>query len=209
MLTIGLTGGIGSGKSTVADLFRKKGAHIIDFDKLAHQVEEPQGSAWKGIVDHFGREVLKEDGTIDREKLGNIVFRDPAQRRTLNGIVHPAVFEEWMRQTKAIVEAHAGALIISDIPLLIEIGLQHHLDITILVYVSPEEQIERIMRRNGYNRQEAEDRLNSQMPIDEKVPHCDIVINNEGNLEETERIVDDLWEYLLETQRETEQPKDS
>lgn len=209
MLTIGLTGGIGSGKSTVADLFRRKGAHIIDFDTLSHKVEEPQGPAWKGIVDHFGDGVLNEDGTINRERLGNVVFRDPAQRKKLNEIVHPAVFSEWMRQMKEIEETHAGAVIISDIPLLVEVGLQHHLNITILVYVSPEEQIKRIMQRNGYSRQEAQDRLDSQMPIDEKVPYCDIVINNEGPLEETELIVGDVWEYLLGAQREAEEAGNS
>jgi dephospho-CoA kinase len=202
MLNIGLTGGIGSGKSTVAGFFREKGAYIIDFDALAHKVEEPNSPAWIEIVEHYGTEILNEDKTINREKLGNIVFQNREKLEKLNSIVHPAVFKEWIRQMEDIKKEKEDAIIISDIPLLIEVGLQNHVDLTVLVYISQEEQIKRIMERNGFTRKEAEYRLNSQMKIDEKVPFADIVINNEGPPEETKKTVDKYWSTVLEKEKE-------
>ena len=199
MLNVGLTGGIGSGKSTVDGLFRAKGAYMIDFDELAHLVEEPNGPAWKGIVENFGREILNADDTINREKLGDIVFRDREKLKKLNSIVHPAVFDEWKKKINDIRKE--DAIIISDIPLLIEVGMQDAVDITILVYISPEEQIKRIMKRNGYSSKESEDRLNSQMSIDDKIPYADFVINNEGSIKETKKTVDEVWENLIKKEK--------
>lgn len=202
MLNVGLTGGIGTGKSTVDELFRKKGAYIIDFDALAHAAEDPGSTAWKEIVAYFGREILNDDGTINRERLGNIVFRDSEKLQKLNSIVHPAVFDKWKRRVEAIRLERDDAIIISDIPLLIEVSWYEYVDIVILVYISPEEQIKRIMKRNGYTRIEATDRLNSQMPIDEKVPYANFIIHNEGSMGETEKIVNDIWGKLLEREKE-------
>jgi len=199
MLNVGLTGGIGSGKSTVDGLFRAKGAYMIDFDELAHLVEEPNGPAWKGIVENFGREILNADDTINREKLGDIVFRDREKLKKLNSIVHPAVFDEWKKKINDIRKE--DAIIISDIPLLIEVGMQDAVDITILVYISPEEQIKRIMKRNGYSSKESEYRLNSQMSIDDKIPYADFVINNEGSIKETKKAVDEVWENLIKKEK--------
>ena len=197
MTHIGLTGGIGSGKSTVSDLFRKRGAWILDLDQIAHELEEPGGAAWQQIIEHFGRGILTPEGTIDRETLGAIVFRDSTKREALNRIVHPAVFDEWRRRFEEIARKDAQAIVISDIPLLIEIGWHERMDIVILVYVSPEVQIERIMKRNGYSSEEAEDRLRSQMPLADKIPFADFVIRNEGTLAETEVIVEEVWEKLI------------
>ena len=199
MLNVGLTGGIGSGKSTVDRFFMAKGAYVIDFDELAHLVEEPNGPAWKGIVENFGREILNADDTINREKLGGIVFRDREKLKKLNSIVHPAVFDEWKKKINDIRKE--DAIIISDIPLLIEVGIQDAADITILVYISPEEQIKRIMKRNGYSRKESKDRLNSQMSIDDKIPYADFVINNEGSIKETKKVVDEVWEKLIKKEK--------
>ena len=199
MLNVGLTGGIGSGKSTVDGLFRAKGAYMIDFDELAHLVEEPNGPVWKGIVENFGREILNADDTINREKLGDIVFRDREKLKKLNSIVHPAVFDEWKKKINDIRKE--DAIIISDIPLLIEVGMQDAVDITILVYISPEEQIKRIMKRNGYSSKESEYRLNSQMSIDDKIPYADFVINNEGSIKETKKTVDEVWENLIKKEK--------
>ncbi len=197
MIHIGLTGGIGSGKSTVTGLFRKRGAHIIDLDLLAHQVEQPGGSAWQGIVEYFGRGILDTEGRIDREALGRIVFRDSVKREALNRIVHPAVFDEWRRRIDDIGRGDGQAIVISDVPLLIEVGGHEKMDIVILVYAPPGVQIERIMKRNGYTEEEARDRLRSQMPLAEKIPFADFVIHNEGALEETEAAVEKIWKELL------------
>ncbi|MDO9515557.1 MAG: dephospho-CoA kinase [Syntrophales bacterium] len=197
MMKIGLTGGIGSGKSTVAELFRKRGAHIIDLDVLAHQVEEPGGSAWEKIVERFGREILDTEERIDREALGGIVFRDSAKLEELNRIVHPAVFDEWRRRIDDISRGDGQAIIISDVPLLIEVGWHEVMDIVILVYAPPDVQIERIMERNGYTEEEARDRLRSQMPLDEKIPFADFVVHNEGTREETEAAVEEIWTEIL------------
>ncbi len=210
MLNIGLTGGIGSGKSTVAQFFKDKGAYLIDFDILAHKVEKPEGPAWNRIVEEYGPDILNEDSTINREKLGDIVFQDKERLEMLNSIVHPAIFEEWVRRMEEIKKGKEDAIIISDIPLLIEVGLQKHVDLTVLVYIPPKAQIERIMTRNGFTREEAEYRLHSQMSIDEKLPLADIVINNEGPPEETQKIVETYWPELLEREqnkrnRETKQ----
>jgi len=197
MINIGLTGGIGSGKSTVARLFQKKGAYIIDVDVLAHMVEEPGSAVWNRIVEYFGRKILDKDDRINREVLGGIVFRDSEKLEKLNSIVHPAIFDEWWHRFDNIVNNDKEAIVISDIPLLIEVGWHKAVDIVILVYTSPDVQAERIMKRNSYSYEEARDRLNSQMPVDEKIPFADFVINNEGTPEETEAIVDRIWKELL------------
>lgn len=197
MMKIGLTGGIGSGKSTVARLFEKRGAHIVDLDLLAHQVEEPGGAAWEGIVERFGRDVLDAEGNIDREKLGGIVFRDAAKREELNRIVHPAVRDVWRRRIDEIVRGDGQAVVISDVPLLIEVGWHEEMDIVILVYAPPEVQVERIMGRNGLSDEEARDRLRSQMPLADKIPFADFVIRNEGTFEETEAAVEEIWKELV------------
>ena len=201
MINVGLTGGIGSGKSTVARLFQERGAYIIDIDTIAHLVERPDGMAWHKIVEYFGRKILNKNDTIDREKLGGIVFRDSKKLEKLNSIVHPAVFDEWRRRRGDIGSKDEDAIIISDIPLLIEVGWHRAVDIVILVYTSPDVQAERIMERNGYSCEEAADRLRSQMPMDEKIPFADFVINNEGALGETEAIVDGIWKELLKKRK--------
>ncbi|OPX41545.1 MAG: dephospho-CoA kinase [Deltaproteobacteria bacterium] len=201
MLNVGLTGGIGSGKSTIDRLFSAKGAYIIDFDALTYFVEEPNRQAWKEIVEHFGKKILNADDTINRKKLGEIVFRDRKKLNKLNSIVHPVVINEWQKRIENIRKEKEDAIIISDVPLLIEIGLHNRVDIRILVYISPEEQIKRIIKRDGYSIKKAEYRLNSQMSIDDKIPYADFVINNEGPLKETSKIVDEIWEKLLEKER--------
>jgi len=201
MLNVGLTGGIGSGKSTVARYFREKGAYVIDFDNLAHLAEEPGSTAWQGIVGAFGRQVLNEDNTINRIKLGEIVFSDKERREDLDRIVHPAVFAKWREKADGIRKRRKDAIIIADIPLLIEVGWQDRFDVVILVYASAEVQIKRIIKRNGCSRREAMDRLNSQMPIDDKIAFADFVIRNEVSFDNTSRLADETWIKLLEMER--------
>jgi dephospho-CoA kinase len=201
MLNVGLTGGIASGKSTVAAMFQNKGAYVIDLDELAHFVEEPDRPAWKAIVEHFGPDILNEDRTINRVELGSIVFKDHERLSLLNSIVHPAVVEEWSQRIEDIYEIDPCAIVISDVPLLIEAGMRHMVDVVILVHVSSREQIQRLMNRNKCSWEEAACRLESQMPIDAKIPYADIVIENRDSQEVTRRIVDDVWEDLIQRER--------
>ena len=196
MLNVGLTGGIASGKSTVARMLVEKGAVLIDFDELTREVEEPDKPAWREIVRHFGEAVLLPDRRIDRGKLGEIVFADPVKRRILNDIVHPAVFAEWRGRLTEIKQRQPDAVVLSDIPLLIEAGLEKMVDLVLLVCIPPEEQIRRLMARNGFSREEAERRISAQMPIVQKIPRADRVIRNEGSIEETAREVERIWEEL-------------
>ncbi|MBU2251901.1 MAG: dephospho-CoA kinase [Proteobacteria bacterium] len=196
MLNVGLTGGIASGKSTVARMLKEKGAILIDFDELAHVVQKPDGPVWMEIVRHFGQDILQADRTIDRRKLGAVVFADRTKLDLLNRLVHPAVLSEWQRRMEKIRKTRPDAVVLSDIPLLIEAGLMPMVDVVLLVYLSPEGQIRRLMARNGYSREDAGIRLASQMPIGEKIPHADFVIRNEGPLEETRRAVGALWKEL-------------
>ena len=201
MLNIGLTGGIACGKSTVARMFVKNGAHLIDFDRLAHEVQEPEKPAWQKVVDCFGKEILCPDGKIDRVKLGNIVFADKKKLNKLNKIVHPLVYQEWHKRLEKISRKEKHAIILSDIPLLFEGNMQHLFDLTMLVLITPEEQVRRLMARSGVNKEEAEKRLNSQMPIKEKISLADIVIDNRGSISETEKIVKKIWRELLKREK--------
>ena len=201
MLNVGLTGGIASGKSTVARMLTEKGALLIDFDELAHAVQEPEGPVWREIVAHFGRDILGPDRAIDRRKLGSVVFGDREKLELLNRLVHPAVFKEWQRRIAEIRAVRPDAIVLSDIPLLFEADLKSLVDLVLLVYIPPEEQICRLMARNGCGRDEAMSRLAAQMPIDEKLPAADIVIRNDGSPEETRRAVNDLWEELQKRER--------
>ena len=201
MLNVGLTGGIACGKSTVAGMLVKKGAYLIDFDELAHKVQEQGKPAWQRVVDLFGKEILGRDGTIDRIKLGNIVFTDKKKLTELNKIVHPFVYQEWDAQLQKISKEDLHAIVLSDIPLLFE-GRKHHLfDLTMLVLIEPEEQIRRLMTRNHISREEAQNRLKSQMPIKEKIALADIVIDNTGSFSETEKIVNKTWRKLLQLEK--------
>jgi len=201
MLNVGLTGGIACGKSTVARMFVDKGAHLIDFDRLAHKVQEPEKPAWQRVVDHFGKEILAADGKIDRIKLGNIVFSNKKKISELNKLVHPFVYQEWGAQLKKISKKDMHAIVLSDVPLLFEGKKQHLFDLTLLVLIEPEEQIHRLMKRNHIRREEAEKRLKSQMPIIEKKDLADIVINNRGSMSETEKTVRKVWQELVQKEK--------
>jgi dephospho-CoA kinase len=197
MLRVGVTGGIASGKSTVAKMLQEKGAFLVDFDELAREVVQCGLPAWKAIVEYFGTEVLNDDGTINREKLGTIVFENHEKLARLNEIVHPAVIEQWKRRLAEIKKEHPEAIVLSDIPLLIESGMNNFVDVIVLVYVPRQEQIKRMMLRNGFTYAEALLRLDAQLSIEEKVPLADMVINNQGSIEKTQKIVDDVWRELL------------
>ncbi|KAI0958040.1 hypothetical protein AcW1_006233 [Taiwanofungus camphoratus] len=191
MLVIGLTGGIATGKSTVSTLLRAHQLPIIDADVLARQVVLPGTPALKKIVAHFGGGVLRPDGTLDRAKLGAVVFADEAQRRKLNSIVHPAVTRAMLWEVLRCWW-RGERLCVLDVPLLIEGGLWKWVASVVVVYCSPEIQLQRLMARDGSSHADASARVNAQLPIAEKVQHADIVIDNSGSPQDLETQVGSL-----------------
>lgn len=185
-LTIGLTGGIASGKSTVAKMIRELGIPVIDADQIARDVVKVGEEAYKQIVQTFGQEILQENGEIDRAKLGAIVFHNEQERKKLNAIVHPAVRRRMLAEKKAYVQKGAKTVVL-DIPLLFESELTHLIDKIIVVYVDDDVQLDRLMKRNGFSKEEALARIRAQMPLREKVKKADAVIDNNGTIEETKQ----------------------
>ncbi|PKN04685.1 MAG: dephospho-CoA kinase [Deltaproteobacteria bacterium HGW-Deltaproteobacteria-9] len=201
MLNVGLTGGIACGKSTVAQMFVRLGGHLIDFDKLAHEVQEPGKPAWQDVVNYFGPEVLQPDQRIDRNKLAAVVFNHPDKLQALNDIIHPRVYDAWRFRLEEINKHHPHAIVFADVPLLFEGRMQHLFDLTILVMIEPEEQVNRLMSRSTLCRAEAELRLSCQMPIGEKINLADIIIDNRCAVNETEKKVAEVWEHLLDLEK--------
>jgi len=201
MIIVGLTGGVGTGKSTVSSFFKVLGAYVIDWDELARKVTRPHSKAWKKIVEHFGKGILDDDLTINREELADIVFSDKEKLAKLNQIVHPAVFEEDERLTNEIKRLHPHALIIKDIPLLFEVTRPIPLDKIIVVSASEETQLKRLADK-GMSREDAKNRIKSQFPLEEKIKSADFVINNDGTLEETKKQVEATCALLRKREAE-------
>ncbi len=196
-LLVGLTGGIASGKSTVSRQLAKLGCHVIDADVLAREVVAPGEPALQAIVEAFGPGVLLQpDGTLDRARLGATVFSHPEKRRRLEAITHPAI----QARRQAILEVLAArgydGLVVQDAALLIEVGGAAHVDRLVVVYAAPEVQLDRLMRRDGLDRAEAERRIASQMPLREKVRLAHYVIDNSDSHDETAAQVRAVYEAL-------------
>lgn len=184
-LVVGLTGGIASGKSTVSNFIREKGFTIIDADleaRLAVDVDEP---AYNEIIAYFGKEIIMDTGEINRAKLGEIIFNHEEKRLKLNSIVHPDVRRRMTEKREQAI-SNGEKLIVMDIPLLFESKLTGMVDKVLLVYVDEQTQLERLMNRNQFSKEEALARIGSQMPLKNKVKLSDAVIDNNGSLEETE-----------------------
>lgn len=188
---IGLTGGIASGKSTVSNWLLSQGYPVVDADIAARKVVEPGMPALREITEAFGADILLEDGTLNRKKLGSLIFSDEEKRQMLNAIVHPAV-REWMSRETERAFNEGAAIVIMDIPLLFESKLTHMVEETVLVYVSKETQLKRLMGRDGYNEADALARIHAQMPIDEKRKLADYIIDNNGTIPETIKQISDI-----------------
>ncbi len=186
MLIIGLTGGIASGKSLVARVFKDLGAHLIDADKIVHGLLEPGQSSFEEIVGHFGPGIQNPDKSIDRRKLGEIIFNNPEGRIWLNQCLHPRVFEAYSAQVKHIRERQPDAIIVLDAALMIETGYHKKMDKLVVVFADEEQQLKRLMERDGLNREQALARIRSQMPLSDKRMHADYVIDNRGSRENAE-----------------------
>jgi dephospho-CoA kinase len=185
MLQVGLTGGIATGKTTVSGIFENAGAKVVDADQIAREVVAPGRPAWWAIKDLFGTGVLAPNGSLDREALAEVVFNDPDLRRQLETIVHPHVRDGISKKVSQLALATPAAVVVLDIPLLLETDMTQGLAEVIVVYASPQIQLQRLMRRDGLSRQQAQLRINAQMPIDEKRRRATIVIDNSGNIENT------------------------
>jgi dephospho-CoA kinase len=199
MLKVGLTGSIAVGKSFVLSVLRELGCATFDADKIAHSVMEQGRPAYEDIVREFGREVLSEDGTIDRAKLGAIVFADDARRKRLNEIVHPRVIEEQDRLLRDVEKTTPRSIVVIDAALIIESGGYKRFDKLIVAFCDREIQIERLMRRNGITRQDAERRIAAQMSSDEKRRYADYEIDTSGSFDQTRQTVTEVFDQLVET----------
>ena len=201
-MIIGLTGGIATGKSTVASFIEAEGIPIVDADIVAREVVLPQEEAYERIVAKFGSGIVRADKMLNREKLGEIVFRDETMRKKLNEIVHPAVRER-MKQQADKLKQMGHPLIVLDIPLLIESDLFHMVDKVLLVYVSSDIQLKRLMERNGYSEEEASQRIEAQISISEKKLDSRVsnIIDNSGTLTETKNQVRELLHKWRQKER--------
>ncbi|GAG25614.1 unnamed protein product, partial [marine sediment metagenome] len=178
MLSAGLTGGIASGKSLAAKLFQKLGAYLIDADAISLEVVKPGREGWERIVKNFGPDIVEKNGAIDRVKLGSIVFSDAEKRRTLNNLLHPLIIEKINKELKHVAVRNPFCIVVVEMPLLFECGLQKDFDKIVVVSADRGTQKKRLMERNGLKEKEAEERLNSQMDLNEKKKFADYIIEN-------------------------------
>jgi dephospho-CoA kinase len=190
-LRVGLTGGIACGKSRVLRRLAAAGLETLDLDRIAHEVTAPGGSAYRDVAEAFGPAVLGEDGGVDRKRLGELVFADPAARARLNAIVHPRVREEEARRV-AIRPDHPGRIVVTDAALLVEAGVHLRFDRLVVVYCGADEQVRRLMERDGIDQAAARARIAAQMPMEEKRRFAHIELDTTGDLRETDRAADRL-----------------
>ena len=196
MLLTGLTGGIATGKTTVSEMFVKLGAHLIDADVIARDVVKPDTPAWKEIISAFGESVLDDKKEINREKLAAEIFNDSEKRKILESITHHRIIEEENRLINDLQDKNKSEIIVLDAALLIEAGHHNRVDKLIIVYLDRETQIKRLIGRDNLSFADAEKRVNSQMPLDEKVKLADYVIDNGKSLDEVEKQVSKVYSDL-------------
>ena len=193
-MKVGLTGGIGAGKSTVADLFSQKGAVVIRSDELARQVIEPQTPGFQQVIDRFGKDFVNSEGYIDRAKLAQIVFHDDAALKDLENIVHPLV----RSKTNQIIDQHTSeTIIVNEIPLLLEKNMESLFDFLVIVISSEKNRLERLAQR-GLTTEQATARMFKQVSDDERKAAADFLIVNDGNLDQLEADVEKIWQTLQE-----------
>lgn len=197
MLKVGLTGGIATGKSFVISVLKELGCEVLDADQIAREVVEPGLPAFDEIVAFFGQEVVGKDGSLDRGKLGEIIFADASKRAKLNSIVHPRVFQAQALWMAEVERRNPDAITVIDAALMIETGSYRRFDKLVVVYCESEIQLERLMARNKLTREQAMARVSSQMPSFEKLKYADFSINTSSGFEDTRRQVETLYDQLL------------
>jgi dephospho-CoA kinase len=196
MPSFGLTGGIASGKSTVAAIFQELGAAIIDADQIAHELIRAGSPVFAEIVSRFGTEILDASGQVNRKRLGEVVFADAAERAALNAIIHPAIMIRRQELIAGYEGSDPGAVVISDAALIYEAHIEGYFLKIIVAWCRPEQQLERLVSKTGLSREQAERRIVAQMPAEEKRRRADYVIDCSGNIEETKRQVTALYPEL-------------
>jgi dephospho-CoA kinase len=201
MILVGLTGGIASGKSLVSKILKDLGAYLIDADKIAHQVIQPRRPAYQEILKQFGKSILRKDGTIDRSRLGKLVFADPAKRANLEKIIHPRVFAIEEARRKQISKKDPRAVIIFDAPLLIETHAHEWMDRVILVYADRKTQLKRLMDRDHLDTKEAKRRISAQLSNREKKKVADFIIDGSRSTKEVAEQTKTIFEKLRELAR--------
>lgn len=197
MLKVGLTGGITSGKTTVAELFAARGCRVVHADQIAHELMTPGQPAYEEIVREFGPEVLEPSGTLNRQRLAEIVFADQARREQLNRIVHPRVITEIEKELARLAEVDPRAIVVVEAALLVESGYYRQLDKLLVTWCRPEQQLERLREKTGLSRAQAEQRLAAQLSAEEKRRYADYEIDCSGSLEATEEQVEKVHNELL------------
>ena len=197
MLHVGLTGNIASGKSYASMKFAELGAHVIDADRIVHELLADGTKTHRKVIEAFGDDILRGDGSVDRKLLGRIIFCDPEKRLLLNRLTHPAIGKEIRRRITAIEKTSAGGIIIVEAALMVETGSYHNYHRLIVVSCDPASQVSRLMDRDNLTSEEAKDRISSQMPIEEKLKLADYTIDTSGTLRQTHMQVESIYRDLL------------
>jgi dephospho-CoA kinase len=206
MLTVGLTGGIATGKSYVLSVLSELGCDVIDADTMAHLAIEPGRPAYQDIINEFGDKILNEDGVINRAALGAIIFANKAAREKLNAIVHPRVYEAQADWFEEVAQRDPSAIAVVDAALMIETGSYLRFDKLIVVYCDPEIQYQRLMERNGFSREQAQARISAQMPSQEKLGYADYSIDTSNGFEDTRRQAEKIYADLRSIQSTSSTP---
>ena len=196
-MIIGLTGGIATGKSTVAEMLVKRGALLVDADQIAREVVAPGSEVLVEIStyfkEHYQLDVVQENGALDRKTLGELVFSNPHAKEALNSMIHPPIRKQIIERIQTLERENPQKLIIADIPLLFESKYDYMFDEVMLVYVSRQTQLQRLMKRDGIKLEQAEQRLAAQLPIEEKRKLASVIIDNSGIFADTERQIEQFW----------------
>ena len=196
MLLVGLTGGIGAGKSTVARLLAERGAIVIDADSIVRELQQPGTDVFGAIVDRFGDQIVASDGSLDRERLADIVFRDEDARSALNAIVHPAVYAVMAERIAAVKDG--DRVVVLDIPLLAEAGGGGGMDLVVVVEADEDARVARVVAERGLADEDVRARMAAQASSDQRQALADVVVRNNGSTDDLRAQVDELWERLLE-----------
>ncbi|MBW2035874.1 MAG: dephospho-CoA kinase [Deltaproteobacteria bacterium] len=200
MIKIAVTGGAGSGKSTACECFRQLGAHVIDLDALAREAVRSGSPTLKAVIEHFtGEGIVASDGTLDRRKLRRIITRDAEARKNLETLIHPEIFRLFQKKLAAIEARFPDAFVVVEVPLLIELGLQDQFDVVVLIDTRPGLQKSRLVERNGCSSEEAQALLDIQMPLEEKRPYADYIVENLGPIDQMKSAIGKIYKKIQQS----------